>query len=182
MVAEARVEETEHGLVPEDEGWFVLNARDARWRRAPGRGAVVVFEGEGAAQFRQLGANLFVLGPREPMSMYHWEADQEDFLVLAGEALLVVEGEERPLRAWDLVHCPPGTKHTIIGAGSGPAVILAMGSREHADSPDWGGYPVDDVARGHEAGVEQETNDPHEAYSRVPHRKPGRYEDGWLPG
>ena len=30
--------------------------------------------------------------------MYHWEADQEDFLVLAGEPLLIVEGEERALR------------------------------------------------------------------------------------
>ena len=45
------------------------------------------------------------------MAMYHWEEDQEDFLVLAGEAVLIVEGEERPLRAWDFVHCPPKAKH-----------------------------------------------------------------------
>jgi hypothetical protein len=32
------------------------------------------------------------------MAMYHWEADQEHFLVLSGDALLIVEGEERPLR------------------------------------------------------------------------------------
>ena len=29
--------------------------------------------------------------------------------VVSGEAALVVEGEERHLRAWDFVHCPPGT-------------------------------------------------------------------------
>ena len=50
-----------------------------------------------------------MLGPGEPIGMYHWEADQEDFLVLSGEALLFVEGEERPLRQWDFVHCPPQT-------------------------------------------------------------------------
>ena len=63
--------------------------------------------------------------------MYHWEADQEDFLVLAGEALLIVEGEERPLRRWDFVHCPAGTRHVIVGAGDGPCVVVAVGAREH---------------------------------------------------
>ena len=38
--------------------------------------------------------------------MYHRENDQEDFLVLAGEALAIVEGEERPLRQWDFVALP----------------------------------------------------------------------------
>ena len=85
MVREATLEQTEHGLVPKGDGWFVLNAREARWRQGEGRGAVCDLEGE--PEFDQLGIHLFVLGPGEPMSMYHWEADQEDFLVLAGEAL-----------------------------------------------------------------------------------------------
>ena len=114
MVPEAPLEPNEHGLAPAGEGWFVLNAREAPWRAAPGRGAVCDFEGE--QEFAQVGVNPFVLGPGEPMSMYHWEADQEDFLVVAGEALLIVDGEERPLRQWDFVHCPVGTKHTILGA------------------------------------------------------------------
>ena len=104
MVPEARLESTEHGLVPRGEGWFVLNAREATWRYAPGRGAYSVLEDE--PEFPQVGINLVTLGPGEPMAMYHWEADQEDFLVLAGEALLIVEGEERPLRQWDFAHCP----------------------------------------------------------------------------
>jgi uncharacterized cupin superfamily protein len=96
MAREARLEQTETGLVPSGEGWFVLNARAARWLHREGRGARVTFEGD--TDFPQLGVSLFVLAPGEPIGMYRWEADQEDFLMLAGEALLVVEGEERPLR------------------------------------------------------------------------------------
>ena len=83
--------------------------------------------------------------------MYHWEADQEDFLVVAGEAVLIIEGEERPLRQWDFVHCPPNAAHTIVGAGVGPCVVVAVGAREHDGKPDWGSYPVDETAARHGA-------------------------------
>jgi uncharacterized cupin superfamily protein len=115
------------------------------------------------------------------MGMYHWEADQEDFLVLAGEALLIVEGEERPLRQWDFVHCPAGTKHIVLGAGEGPCLALAIGAREHQAGDDWGGYTVDETARRHGVSVEQETTDATEAYAGLPRRKPTRYREGWLP-
>ena len=180
MVPEARLEQTEHGLVATGDGWFVLNAREARWRRRPGRGLSLPFEGE--TDFPQVGVNLFVLGPGEPIGMYHWEANQEDFLVLAGEALLLVEGEERPLRQWDLVHCPAGTNHMVVGAGERPCVVLALGAREHGDDETWGGYTVDEVALRHGAGVEVATTDPDQAYARFPDPEPARYEDGWLPG
>jgi uncharacterized cupin superfamily protein len=178
MVPESPLESTEHGLVPQADGWFVLNAREAPWRYAQGRGAVCEFEGE--ADFSQLGINLRVLGPGEPMAMYHWEADQEDFLVLAGEAQLIVEGEERPLRQWDLVHCPAGTNHVIVGAEA-PCVVLAVGARDRSRSRDWGGYTVDEAALRHGAGVEEETTDEKQAYARVPWRQPTRYREGWLP-
>jgi uncharacterized cupin superfamily protein len=178
MVPESRLELTEHGLLPKGEGWFVLNARDASWWHGPGRSAICDFEGE--QDFTQLGLNLNVLGPGEPMAMYHWEADQEDFLVLAGEALLIVEGEERPLRQWDFVHCPARTKHVIVGAGDAPCVVLAVGARDHSTGPDWGGYTVDEAALRHGAGVEQETTDPHEAYARFTKRQRTRYREGWL--
>ena len=114
--------------------------------------------------------------------MYHWEVDQEDFLVVVGEALLIVEGEERPLREWDFVHCPPRTKHVIVGAGNGPCVVLAVGARsQRSTGPDWGGYTVDEAALRHGAGVDQETTDAHAAYARVPKRAPTRYRNGWLP-
>jgi uncharacterized cupin superfamily protein len=184
MVPESKLEQTEHGLVPKEEGWFVLNMRDAEWRYADGRGAVCVLgdDFEGERHFEQLGVNPFVLGPGEPMAMYHWETDQEDFLVVSGEAVLIVEGEERQLRAWDFVHCPPNTKHVIVGAGSGPCVVIAVGAREHSVEPDSLGFPVDDVAKRHGAGVEKDTMDGGVAYSSVPPREPAAYRDGWLPG
>jgi uncharacterized cupin superfamily protein len=178
MPGEARLERGEQGVVPADDGWFVLNARDARWRHAEGRPAVCAFEGE--PEFPQVGANLNVLGPGEPMAMYHWETDQEDFLVLAGEALLIVEGEERVLRQWDFVHCPAGTKHVVVGAGSGPSIVLAIGARDRSTGPGWGAYSVNEAAIRHGAGVEQETTDPEQAYSRFPRGGLTRYR-GWLP-
>jgi uncharacterized cupin superfamily protein len=178
VVQEAHLVQTEHGLIPSDDGWFIVNARETRWRGVGGRGALTDFDGDG--EFPQLGVHVFVLGPREPMSMYHWEADQEDFLVVSGEALLIVEGEERPLRQWDFVHCPPGTKHTIVGAGTGPCVIVAVGARDRSTGPDWGGYTVDEVALRHGAGAERETTEQEEAYANVPHRVHTRYRDGWL--
>ena len=179
MVPEAPLESTDTGIVPAGEGWFVVNARDHRWRHSDGRGAVCVF-GEDPG-FEQVGVNLFVLDPGVPMSMYHWEVDQEDFLVLSGEALLVIEGEERPLKQWDFVHCPSKAKHVIVGAGNGPCVVVAVGARENQEGPDWGGYPVDEAALRHGAGVEEETNNPKEAYASVQRRQPTRYREGWLP-
>jgi uncharacterized cupin superfamily protein len=115
------------------------------------------------------------------MAMYHRENDQEDFLVLAGEALLIVEGEERPLRQWDFVHCPPGTNHVILGAGDGSCLLVAVGARERSTGPDWGAYTVDEAALRHGAGVEQETTDWQEAYARFPTRERTRYREGWIP-
>jgi len=179
MVPESKLEKTEHGLVPEGEGWFVLGLRDAVWRHVDGRGAVCValddFEGE--RQFEQLGVNPFVLEPGEPMAMYHWEADQEDFLVVSREAVLIVEGRERQLRAWDFVHCPPNTKHVIVGAGSGPCLVIAIGARER----DSLGFTVDEVAKRHGVSVEEDTTDPNVAYAPIRRREPTAYRDGWLP-
>ena len=182
MVPEAELVSTEHGRVPKGQGWFVVNARETQWWKRPGRGVLCEFEGagfEGAADFEQLGINVSVLGPGEPLGMYHWEADQEDFLVLDGEALAIVEGEERPMRAWDLLHCPAGTNHVIVGAGDTPCVVLAVGARDKSVGPDWGGYTVDEAAIRHGAGVEQETTKADEAYARFGKGKLVRY-DAWL--
>jgi hypothetical protein len=117
--------------------------------------------------------------------MYHWESDQEDFLILSGTATLIVEGEERPLRRWDLVHCPPHTEHTIVG---GPCVVFSVGSRErHTElGPDGRRrgregeslYTVNETAIRHGAGIEPGTSQD-EAYVRFPPRTPVRY-GGWL--
>ena len=165
------------GLMPEDDGWFVLDARDARW--ADGSlGKYVGFEGQ-AARFPQLGINLNVMQPGESMTMYHREDAQEDFLVLAGECVLIVQGEERPLRPWDLFHCPAGVDHAVVGAGEGPSLVLAVGARPGEEETGVV-YPADPVARRHGAAVESETSDPREAYAGFSLR-PCTYEEGWLP-
>ena len=156
--------------------WFVRNLREAKWSDRGPRGFVTDLVGDDDAQ---VGVNVFVLGPGESMSMYHWEADQEGFLVLSGEALLIVEDEEKPLRQWAFFHCPAPVPHTIVGAGSGPSVILAIGAREHANG-DWGGYPYSALAMRHDASAEEETTEPDVAYARFPENQPGEYRDGWL--
>ena len=155
----------------------MLNAKDARWHLEGTGGKLTFFEGDRAG-FKQLGINVSVLEPGQPMAMYHWEDEQEDFLVLSGEAVLVVEGEERQLRAWDLVHCPPTTKHVIVGAGSGTCVIVGVGTR--GAGGDWGAYTVDATAANHDASVEKETTEPSVAYARFPQRRPTTYGEGWL--
>jgi uncharacterized cupin superfamily protein len=180
VTPEATLEQTDAGLAATGDGWFVVNARENRWYHAEGRAALCDLEGD--TSFAQLGINISVLEPGQSLGLYHWEADQEDFLVLAGEALLLVEEQERPLRQWDFVHCPPRTKHIVVGAGSGPSVILAVGARvDSVDNEDWGGYPVSELAAKHGVGVERETTKPDEAYAAWTRRSPTPYREGWLP-
>lgn len=160
MVPEASLEQTEAGLVPKGEGWFVVNAKESRWVEHDKFGSGTTFEGE--PHFKEIGVNIGVLEPGQPACMYHRENQQEDFLLLFGECLLLVEGEERPLKAWDFVHCPPGTNHVFVGAGNGPCGILSIGRRREDEELV---YPVDEVALRHGAGVETETPDPKEAYA-----------------
>jgi quercetin dioxygenase-like cupin family protein len=193
VVPESPPEPTEFGLLPQPGGWYVVNAREARWRHVDGGHRWPSLEPplDGRATFPQLGIGLARLEPGVPMAMYHWEVDQEDFLLLAGEALLIIEGEERQLRAWDFVHCPPGTSHVIVGAGDGPCLVVAVGSREKHTSvqpdgtiegtDDWGAYTVAEAAIRHGAGVEEETTDASVAYARVPDPESTRYEEGFLP-
>jgi uncharacterized cupin superfamily protein len=175
---EARLVAGKAGLVPEGEGWFVVNARDARWWRHEAFGSATTFENEEEAPFKQLGINIQVLEPGQPNCMYHGENAQEDFLVLFGEGLLLVEGEERPIKQWDFVHCPPWTQHVFVGAGEGPCGILMIGRRPEQEEIL---YPVAEVARKHNAGVEQETTSGKEAYAAFPLSVETPYRDGTLP-
>ena len=93
MADEARLEQTESGLVPEGDGWFVVNAQEARWWHSDTFGSSCIFEGD--VSFPDFGINIQVLSPGQPNCMYHGENSQENFLVVAGECLLLVEGEER---------------------------------------------------------------------------------------
>ena len=180
MVPEAKLEQTENGLVPVSDGWFVLNARDARWNDRPKRRSVSFTgktEWEADTLFPMLGVQLAVIEPGEPNSQYHWETEAEAFFVISGEALLIIEGEERPLRQWDFVHMPPKTEHVLVGAGDGPCVFLAMSSRENQQFGPYGEYVQNELATKYGASPE----DPEDPYAGWPESVPSRYRDGWLP-
>ena len=176
MTEEARlVPAEEGGIVPEGDGWFVLNAKDARWLDGE-LGKYTGFEGKNS-RFPQLGININVLQPGEPMTMYHRENAQEDFLVIAGEVLLIVDGAERPLKRWDFFHCPAGVDHAIVGAGDGPSLVLAVGARTGGEHELF--YPADPTAQKHGAAVAEGTDDGDVAYAKFEFRRTG-YEEGWL--
>jgi uncharacterized cupin superfamily protein len=168
VVPEAPLERAENGLAPSAEGWFVLNVRDARWFEGDGLGRYASFD-SGKARFAELGIGIGILRPGEPNCMYHAEEAQEDFLVLAGECLLIVEGVERHLRAWDFVHCPARTEHVFVGAGDGPCLVVAVGARRKGRGIR---FPVNETALKYDAGVEEETSEPSVAYARFAEDRP----------
>jgi uncharacterized cupin superfamily protein len=187
-VPEAPLAEAASGLVPAGEGWFVVNAADAAWVTNDAFGARCPFEANGPAvrknpelverTFSQLGFGLYVLEPGKPSGLYHAESEREGFLVLAGECVLLVEEEERRLRAWDFFHCPPGTRHAFVGSGDAPCVILMVGARTAKRTIV---YPDSDLARRRGAGVVTETDSSREAYAQYPHWQPERLLDESLP-
>jgi quercetin dioxygenase-like cupin family protein len=161
---EAEIEDTETGRVPRGEGWFILNLAEMGWETVPGGGTWCVFEAPDAPS-ETLGIGVHILPPGETPGFYHWESDQEGFLVLTGECLLVVEGQERRMGPWDYFHCPPGTAHITIGAGDEPCAILMVGTR----SPDHTGhYPAEPAAARYGAAVAKATDSPREAYVERP--------------
>jgi uncharacterized cupin superfamily protein len=161
MVAEARMERVASGLAPVTPGWFVVNTADAAWTNHRWYGGVCIFESDefvlrGRPDLTEYvkphaGFTIRVVSPGHPSTGYHAESDQEDFLVVMGECLLIVEDEERHLRTWDFVHCPPMTAHAFVATSDGPCVLVATGSRREGlerVSPD------SEVARRH--GVDAE--------------------------
>jgi uncharacterized cupin superfamily protein len=181
MVDQARLAATDSGLTPASDGWFVVNVGEAAWLTNEAFGGRCVFEADVPVvrnrpelephRFADLGLTLAVLDPGKPSGLYHAESNQEDFLVLAGECLLLVEGEERPLRAWDFVHCPRGTEHVFVGRGTSPCVIFMAGARTGKKNTV---YPDSRLARSHSAGVDAETSSAAQAYAPFPHWSSGR--------
>jgi uncharacterized cupin superfamily protein len=139
---------------------FILNIADAPAFSHSQRATLVDFEPD-EAPWPDTGVNVQIMQPGQPNCRYHSEPVQEDFLVLSGECIAIVDGEERPLRQWDLFHCPAGVGHVFVGAGDGPCAVLMIGSRRE-DAPH---YPVSEVAARYGASVAQATDDPAEAYA-----------------
>ena len=148
MVEEARLEEFGSGLAPVTDGWFVVNVRDAAWETNDRTGAMCAFEGE-SAPFADLGINLRVLQPGRTIWLYHVESNAGGLPRRGRSVFLLVEGEERPLKAWDFVHCPPGTAHAFVPTGDRPCIILMTGA-PRSSSARTIVYPHSDLALGTE--------------------------------
>jgi uncharacterized cupin superfamily protein len=139
---------------------LIVNLADVRAVWHPARGLALLPE-EPLGSWPDLGVNVRILEPGQPNCRYHSEPVQEDFLVLHGECLVILEGEERALRQWDYVHCPAGAEHVFIGAGDGPCAVLMIGCRRDHKAH----YPVNELAAKYNASVKEATNNPAEAYA-----------------
>ncbi|HEY7003057.1 MAG TPA: cupin domain-containing protein [Gaiellaceae bacterium] len=166
----------EHGLTAAGAGWYVVNAREAVWGESDEMGVYTRLGESSDFRFEQLGFNIGVLWPGQPACMYHREPNQEGFLILSGECILFVEGEERLMKQWDYFHCPPETEHVMVATGDAPCVAVGIGSRASRDVV----YPELEAARRYGGAVETETSDPKEAYSGMEIRETA-YKEGWLP-
>ena len=180
---EAPLRKSRNGLVVDGDGWFVVNARESRWKDEGVLGSYCTFEGK--KRFPHFGINVSVLEPGERFGMYHRENAQEAFLVVAGECTLIVEGRERLLTAWDFFYCAPGTEHIIVATGRQSAVVIAVGGRGRGVG---GGvlYTVCKAAARYGASVARETSDSAiayaEAWAKLPRSRFVTYRGGWLPG
>jgi uncharacterized cupin superfamily protein len=184
MVKEAHLDRVASGLAPVTPGWFVVNTAEAAWvTNDDWSGGVCIFESDElvlrdrpdltAYQKPNAGFTLRVVPPGRPAGLYHAESVQEDFLILQGECLLIIEDEERHLRTWDFVHCPPMTAHTFVATGNSPCVILATGNRRDDLERI---YPRSETALQHGAGSEVTTPDP-EPHGQWEVRHPNGWDD-----
>jgi len=163
-VPEARIEDGPHGRAPAEAGWWTLNLGEMAWQQVDGSGTWCVVESP-AAPSATLGIGVHILFPGDTPGKYHAEDQQQGFLVLEGECLAIVEGEERHLGRWDYLHCPPGTAHITVGAQGGPCALLMVGTRAERDQTL---YLPDPVAARHGAAVERETASAADAYAGRP--------------
>lgn len=164
MTDEARMESTATGQRPTDGGWYILNLAQICWRSFPGGGAYTRFE-SGPEPSDRLGIGLHILWPGDKPGYDHAEEDLEGFLVLSGECIAIVEGEEHRLGPWDYLHSPPDTAHITVGAGSAPCAILMYGTRTEGAGIR---YLPDAVAERHGAAVQRESDSAQAVYADRP--------------
>jgi len=155
-------------MIEERAGWFVINVRNAHWYEREAFGKLCLFE-DPPESFPDVGVRLYRLEPGKPNCRYHRETAQEDFLVLSGRCLLLVNGEERSLGPWDFVHCPPNVTHVFVGAGNGPCLLLAIGHRPGQIEIF---YPENAEARRFNAESPEPTASPDTAYADLPPWRP----------
>jgi uncharacterized cupin superfamily protein len=183
VVTEARLERVESGLAPVTPGWFVVNTADAAWVTNEWYGGVCIFESDEfvlrdrpdltAYEKPHAGFTIRVVPPGQVGTDYHAESVEEDFLVLMGECVFIIEDQERHLRPWDFVHCPPMTAHAFVAKETGPCVILATGNRRDDLERV---YRRSEVALRYDAGPEADTTEP-ERRGTWEVRRPNNWEE-----
>ena len=139
---------------------FVINLDEASTRRHPRRAMVIELEPDDV-RWPDTGVNVQIMEPGQPNCRYHSEPVQEDFLVLHGECIAIIDGEEQQLREWDFFHCPAGVEHVFVGAGDGPCAVLMIGSRRLDEAY----YPVSELAAQYDASASSATDEPAVAYA-----------------
>jgi uncharacterized cupin superfamily protein len=165
-VQEAHIEKTPEGQVPVDGGWFILNLGEMAWETAPSFGVWCDFDGpEHQSGTPGIGVHVHVLQPGEAPGYYHAEDAQEGFIVLSGECIAIVEGQERRMRRWDYLHSPPGTEHITVATGDEPCAILMFGSPDPSRKVEW---IANETAARYGASVVTTTGRHTEAYGDLP--------------
>jgi uncharacterized cupin superfamily protein len=139
---------------------LLVNLADAPTLSHSRRATIIDFEPE-HAPFPETGVNVQILQPGQPNARYHSEPVQEDFLVLHGECIVILNGVEKPMRQWDFLHCPAGVEHVFVGAGDSPCAVLMIGARRTDEVH----YPVNELAAKYDASVTSPTDDPAVAYA-----------------
>ncbi|NCB74655.1 MAG: cupin domain-containing protein [Clostridia bacterium] len=98
-----------------------------------------------AAGSERLNVNIDSVPPGALSTKYHSHSQQEEFfLVLEGEGMLRLNGEEIPVSKGDFIAKPAGKNiaHTFYNSGSEALVLLDVGSSEKEDTCY---YPDEDV-------------------------------------
>ena len=169
-VPEAGLEQTEFGLVPSGEGWFVVNAREARWR-IDDLGAFTASRARRASSRSGSTSSCSRRASRWRCTTTRTTRRTS----LCSPARRWRSSRARSGRCGSGTCCiarsAPAT--SCSARARGPCVLLAIGSRSGGE--DWGAYPVDETALRHGASVEQETTKSeggvravHDAHARDP--------------
>lgn len=89
-----------------------------------------------AAGLTQFGTVLVTLYPGDTSSLRHWHSREDEFVwMIDGEAMLVQDAGETPVRAGEAAGFPAGRPdgHCLVNRSASPARFLVVGTRDPED-------------------------------------------------
>jgi uncharacterized cupin superfamily protein len=121
---------------------IILNHDDVPWDRRE-HGPQIIEERHVSLRMaaRQLSYGLTRIPPGGRSFPFHFHHDNEEtFIVVSGTGQIRLGEETRPIRAGDIISCPPGPAgaHQFINDGPEALEYLAIGTMHQ---PDLGEYP-----------------------------------------